>query len=480
MEATKKKTGLSEMDLTSGKIFWKIPLFGLPMAFTTILQLLYTTIDLYTVAQFGGGNNSMSAVGSNTALINLIVTFFVSLSLGANVVMAHARGANNKEFAGKILHTSIILALFTGILVGIIGYFTSHYMLIWMQTPDSILDKATQYLQIYFIGLPFLMIYNYGSQILRALGDSKRPLYILMISGAVNVAFDFWFVIGFKRDVAGVAWATVLSEVVSAILVILWLIFNKKGYVTLHIKELRMDKLSLKNILRVGVPSGLQGLGFCIPNVLIQSALYSITSYSINGVAISVDEIVAGSSASSTIENYVFAFIDGFACGCTAFVSQNYGAGKKENIRKCFFYSLIWMFILWGVCALICCVWPEAVLGVFITESEGVSFANAIVAGKERMMLMVLTYCIDGIMDISSAYLRGLKRAAIPAIATISGCVGCRILFLIFLFPLSYFHTVFWLFIVYPISWIIVDIIYIPLILMVEKKAFREMDQKIQ
>lgn len=480
MEKSEKKSRLSEMDLTSGNLFFKIPLFGLPMAFTTILQLLYSTVDLYTVSNFGGGSNSMSAVGSNTALINLIVTVFVSLSLGANVVMGHAKGANNKEFASKILHTSMILAVFTGVLVGLIGYFTSHQLLVWMNTPNSIIENATLYLQIYFLGLPFLMVYNYGSQILRALGDSKTPLYILIISGLVNVAFDFWFVIGFSLDVAGVAWATILSELVSAILVVLWLIFNKKGFVTLHFKELKVDKISLKGILRVGLPSGLQGLGFCIPNVLIQSALYSITNYTIDGVLISVDEIVAGSAASSTIENYVFAFIDAFAAGCTAFVSQNYGARKKENIRKVYYYSLIWMFLLWGVCAFICCTFPMQVLGVFVTEGGGISLQNALNAGRERMMLMVLTYCLDGIMDVSSAYLRGLKHATSPAAVTISGCVGTRIVFLLFLFPMEYFHTIFWLFVVYPISWVLVDLIYIPMILVIEKKAFKDIDAQFK
>lgn len=474
----KRKQKMTEMDLTSGNLFWKIPLFGLPMAFTTILQLLYTTVDLYTVAQYGGGNNSMSAVGSNTALINLIVTVFVSLSLGANVVMGHAKGANNKEAASKILHTSIILALISGIIVGFFGFFSSNVLLRWMQTPDSIITKATTYLKIYFIGLPFLMIYNYGSQILRALGDSKTPLYILIISGLVNVGFDFWFVIGFHLDVAGVAWATVISEIVSALSVLLWLYFNKKGFVSIHFKDLKMDKIAFCNIMRVGLPSGIQGLGFCIPNVLIQSALYSITNYTIDGVMISVEEIVAGSAASSTIENYVFAFIDAFACGCTAFVSQNYGARKKANIRKVYFYSLIWMFILWSICSFICCVWPYQVLSIFITESADVSLANSLAAGKERMMLMVLTYCIDGIMDVTSAYLRGLKNATAPAIVTISGCVGIRIIFLLFLFPLPFFHTIFWLFIVYPISWTLVDFVYIPMVIFVEKKAFKELDKR--
>ena len=473
-----KKGKMSEMDLTSGNLFWKIPLFGLPMAFTTILQLLYTTVDLYTVANFGGGSNSMSAVGSNTPLITMLVTTFVCLSLGVNVTMGHAKGANNKEAASKVLHTSMILAVLTGIIVSVFGYLMSSIMLSWMGTPASIMAKSTLYLQIYFIGIPFLMVYNYGSQILRALGDSNRPLYILVISGIINIAFDFWFVIGFDLDVAGVAWATVLSEVVSAILVVLWLTFYKKGFVVLRFSKLKMDMISFKNIMKVGIPSAIQELGFSLPNVLIQSALYTITGYAINNVPISVDEIVAGSAASSTIENYIFAFIDAFAIGCTAFVSQNYGAGKIKNIRRVFLYSLIWMLILWGICTMICCIWPYQVLSIFVTESEGIVLDNALAAGKERLLLMAITYCLDGVMDICSGYLRGLKHAVAPAAVTISGCVGIRIFFLYVLFPMPFFHTVFWLFIVYPISWTLVDITYIFIVHHIQKKAFQEIREE--
>ena len=463
----------SEMDLTEGNLFWKIPLFALPMAFTTILQLLYTTVDLYTVSNFGGGSNSMSAVGSNTPLINLIVTFFVSFSLGSNVVMGNAKGAKDHSRAEKILHTSMVLGLLSGIFVGLIGYFISPYMLVWMNTPEGILKASTDYLQIYFLGLPFLMIYNYGSQVLRALGDSKRPLYILIISGLINVACDFLFVIVFKLDVIGVAWATVLSEVISALLILLWLFLYKKSFVHLEWKKMKIDKNALCEILKIGIPSGLQGLGFCIPNVMIQSSLYTITDYSIQGCKINIYEIVAGSSASSTIENYVFAFIDAFASAVTAFVGQNYGACKKKNIHKIFAYAIFWTFVTWGICSLVCCIFPDQVLSVFITEGEDISHTNALLAGKERMIMMVLTYSIDGLMDLSSAYLRGMKH---PSINTISCCVGLRIFFLLVLFPLPYFHTIFWLYFVYPLSWILSVLIFIPMILIIEKKAFREME----
>ncbi len=472
-----RKTLFEEMDLTSGKLFWKLPLFSLPMAFTTILQLLYTTIDLYTVAEYGGGNNSMSAVGSNSALINLIVAFFVSIAVGANVALGNAKGANRKDTASKVLHTSLIFSLFIGVFVGVLGFFLAPYLLKLMGTPDSIIDNATIYLKIYFIGAPFLLVYNFGSQCLRAIGDSQRPLYILFISGAVNIAFDLIFVICFKMDVMGVAIATIMSEAVSAILTVLWLCVNKKGYVRIRWKEMKIDRFCLNNIIRIGLPAGVQALGFNIPNVLIQSSLYTISNYSINGVLISQDEIVAGSSASSQIEGYVYAFIDAVAMACISFVGQNYGAKKKENIRKIFWYSMIWMMIFWGVCALVVLLIPYQILGVFITQSETVKAENALEAGKERMFLMIFTYWLDGIMDVAGQYLRGMKKSTAPALITLFGVTGSRILFLYTLFQLDYFHTIFWLYFTYPLSWAIVDLIYMPVTIVLERKVFKTFDE---
>lgn len=471
----KKKSRLSEMDLTSGNLFLKIPLFALPMALTTILQLLYSTVDLYTVANFGGGANSMSAVGSNSALINLITVFFISFSMGANVLMANAKGANDKDRANKVLHTSMILALITGILIGLVGYFLSPVLLKAMSTPELILPKAIQYMQIYFMGLPFLMIYNYGSQILRALGDSKRPFYILVISGLLNVIFDLILVICFNLDVIGVAVATIFSEFVSAVLVVLWLIVYKKGYVSLHFKDLKIDKQALLGIVKIGFPSGVQGLGYYIPGVLIQASLYDLTNCYINNVFVNVNEIVAGSAASSTIESYVYAFVEAFATAATSFVSQNYGAYKKENIKKIFWYSLLWSEIFCLLCALICYLLDDQLLSVFITESEGVNISNAILAGKVRMYIMIFTYGLDAIMDVVSFYLRGLNHSTSPSVITITSCIGIRLFFIYVLFKLEYFHNLTWLLIVYPISWTVASLILIPLALYVMNKEYKRM-----
>ena len=466
----------SEMNLTEGNLFWKFGLFALPLALTTILQLLYTTMDLWTVTTYGGGSVSMSAVGSNTALINLIVTVFVNMSMGANVAISQAKGANDKQRAEKVLHTSLILALIAGIIVGLVGFFISGKLLEIMNTPSTIIDKATDYLKIYFIGLPFLMIYNYGSQILRALGDSKKPLYILIASGIINVAFDIILVKYAFLDVKGVAIATISSEALAAILTIIVLYFNKNGFVKLNFKKLRIDLSSLKDVLIIGLPAGIQGLSFSVPNVMIQSSLYDITNYTIDGVKISMDEITAGSSASNQLENFAFALEDAIGVSLCTFVGQNYGAKKKDNIKKSLWIAICWDIITCAFIATLFITLSKELLSIFITEKQGVIQANAVAAGQQRLYIMIIPYIFDGIMIICGDYLRGMKISTPPAIITLIGCTGFRIIFILFLFPIPYFHTIFWLFAVYPISWIIIDLCYIPIILFLQKKAFKQIE----
>ena len=462
----------SEMDLTKGHLFWKIPLFALPLALTTFLQLLYTSIDLFSVATWGEGSISMSAIGSNGSLINLIVTVFLSLSLGANVAIANAKGSKNKEHAEKVLHTSLMVAVASGIVVGLIGAFISPYLLRWMGTNDIIYDKAVEYLTIYFIGLPFFMIYNYCAQILRALGDSRRPLYILLIAGIINVLADFVFVYFFHLDVAGVAWATVISEAISAGIAFLILYFNK-GFVRFRFSKSFFDNDSFKEIMRIGLPAGVQGLAFSIPNVLIQSSLYTIVNSNISN-----NDIVVGSAASGNVEGYIYALIDSCASACIAFTGQNYGAKNKKNCRKVFWYSNIWAIIFWAISATICLIFGRQLLDIFINDGNGVNVADAIEAGYERLWVLAVSYFLDAIMDVCSSYLRGMKYSTIPAIITIVGCTVSRIIFLVWLFPMPYFHTVIWLYAVFPISWIITDLSYLVAILLIEPHAFKKIEKQ--
>ena len=462
----------TELDLTNGNLFLKMIYFAFPLMMTSVFQLLYTTIDLWTVSKYGGGSLSMSAIGSNSALINLVLTVLISVATGSNVCISIAKGEGNKEKAERILHTSFHIALYGGIAFGIIGFLVCPSLLRLMGTPESIMDKATTYLRIYFIGTPLLMIYNFGSQMLRALGDSKRPLYILIISGIVNVLFDLLFVIVFKMDVAGVAIATVISEFISASLVILFFTFGKGPFVNFSIKKLKIYKKELIEILKIGIPSGLQGLAFTIPNVMIQSSLYTIDSYYINEVLISQNDVVSGASAAATIEGYIFFMLDAFAVSLVSFTGQNYGAKNKTNIRKCYWYSVIWMMIFWTISLFGSVIFPEVFLKIFIKESDGVNVEAAILAGKERLLIMGLTYSLDGLMDINSCYLRGLKRSTPPAVITIIGVTGIRILFLSTLFHLEFFHTIFFLYAAFPISWILVNLTYLIVVPIIEKKQF--------
>ena len=468
----------SEMDLTHGNLFVKVVRFCLPLMLTTIFQLLYTTIDLWTVSNYGGGSLSMTAIGSNGALINLIVGVLVALAVGSNVAISVAKGANDREKASRILHTAFVIAVVGGVVFGVIGYFCSPILLRLMDTPESIIGKATQYLQIYFLGCPLMITYNFGSQMLRALGDSKRPLMMLIIAGIVNVFFDLLFVIKFGMDVKGVAIATVISQGVSAVLVVLWFTFNKSCFVNFSLRKFRAHKQELLEILKIGIPSGLQSLAFSFPNVLIQSSLYTIQSTVINGVTVLQNDIVSGSSASTQLEGYVFAGIDAFTVGAISVVGQNYGARKPDNIRKTFWYAISWMSIFWGICALFCGLFPDQLLSIFVTESDGINVQHALLAGKERMFLMVFTYVLDGVMGIFSGYLRGMKQATVPAIFTIVGCTGTRILFLLTLFKTEFFHTVQWLYAVYPISWVLINLAYIPYTLAFQKKVFAKLNEQ--
>ena len=325
---------IKEMDLTTGNLFLKIGVFALPMAFTSVLQLLYTTVDLISVHFWGGGQSSAGAISANGALINLIVVVFTSLSLGANVAIGNAKGAGNREHAQKVMHTSLIFSLITGIVIGLAGFFSARSLLLLIKTEEAYLDSATLYMQIYFVGLPLLMIYNYGAQIHRAVGNSATPFVSLLLAGLLNVLFDFVFVYFARLDVAGVAWATVISEGVSALLVVLPLFLKNSGYLHCSFKQMRIDRESLVEIVKLGLPAGMQGFFFALPNTFIQSALYTIAKDMPNSV-----DVEDGAIAANSINNYCYAFVEAISAACLAVTAQNYGAKNRGNILKAFWYS---------------------------------------------------------------------------------------------------------------------------------------------
>ena len=444
MENEKKRFSLfAPIDMTTGNLFAKIGLFALPIALTVVMQLLYTTIDLITV-HYGDSAESMGAIASNTALINLIVVVFTNISLGANVVLAQSRGANEKEKAEKVAHTSIIFALISGIAVGVLGFFISDDLLRMMGTEAHYLEKATLYLKIYFTGLPFLMLYNYEAQLLRAQGDSQTPFFVLAIAGLINIGFDCLFVFPMQMGVAGVAAATVISQGVSALLCFLSLWLSKKHYVNLSFKKFRIDGKILAEVVKVGLPAGLQGFFFSLPNVFIQASLYTIAPGN--------EQLENGAIASSNIEGYIYAGVEGLASAVMSFISQNYGAKKPENIKRILIYGLIWVTAYWGLCCFIVGFGYRGLLSLFVDTEE------AIAAGRERLFLMAFTYVLDGAMIITAGALRGLRHSVFPMLTTLVFCTLFRIVMLRTAFQLEFFHTLFWLYAVFPISWVLASI----------------------
>jgi putative MATE family efflux protein len=458
----------NEIDLTTGNLFKKMVLFTIPLILTTVLQLLYTSADLFVVSNFGGGDNSMGAVGANGSLINLLVGTFLGLSVGANVVVASSKGANNREKTSRAMYSSLIISIISGFFVGFIGYFCSKYFLRWMNTPENIIDLASQYLKIYFLGIPFLLVYNFGASILRGLGDSKRPFYTLVITGVVNIGLNFLFVISFKMDVVGVALATVISEAVSAIAVIFFLWHNKKAYVWFDFKKIKLYKEETIEILKIGIPSGLQSLVFSISNVFIQAQTNSFGEIAVDA-----------NSASNNIEGYLYTILNSFSVAVVAMVAQNYGAKNKENIKKILKYSLFTVVGVGLVCGTIFTLLRTHLLNILISKNSQF-YDQEMEIAKTRFTIICLTYFTCGVMDVLSAYLRGIKFSISPTVITFFGCTIVRLIFIYTLFKyVDYFHTLGWLYATYPITWVITIILYVCVLPRYTKKAFTNLDDEL-
>ena len=457
-----RKTSSRAMDMTEGNLFWKIILFALPVMATTMMQLLYVTIDLTTV-HYGDSAESMGAIASNNALINLIIVVFTGVSLGVNVLLSEAKGAKNPEKAEKVMHTSLVFALFSGIFVGIIGFLFSDDLLRMMGTEAHYMEKATLYLRIYFGGLPFLMIYNYAAQLLRAQGDSRSPFVILAISGVINVIFDCIFVFPFHMGVAGVGVATVMSEAVSCVLGVFALAKGRRAYVRFSFKKLHIDKATLFEVLRVGLPSGLQGFFFSLPNVFIQSSLYTIDPGNV--------DLENGATAAANIEGYFFAVIDAIGAASMTFVAANMGAKNKKNILKSILYATIWGLIGCAIIAVLTLTANRALFSLFVDTDA------AIEAGSQRLFLMGMTYGINLLMNLSAGVLKGIKKPLYPMITTMIFCTGARIVLILTVFPLEQFHTLTWLYALFPITWVLAAIsngIFLAILL---PKVFKRLDE---
>ncbi len=448
--------------MTSGNLFSKIILFAIPAMLTTMMQLFYVTIDLTTV-HYGDSAESMGAIASNNALINLIVIVFAGVSLGANVILSEAKGAGEHEKAEKILHTSLVFAIFSGFFVGLLGFFISDDLLRLMGTEAHYMEKAALYLKIYFCGLPFLMIYNYTAQLLRGQGDSQSPFLALVAAGLLNIGFDCLFVFPLHMGVAGVALATIIAEAVSASICTIILIKGKNNYVSLSFKKLKIDLPSLKELLRVGLPAGLQGFFFSLPNVFIQSSLYKIDPGNVH--------LENGATASSNLEGYFYAACDAVAVSTMTFIAANVGAKNKENIKKCILYGLIWGSLFCVLIALVVLFLHNQLLSLFVDNEESLQ------AGYTRMALMGYLYFFDFTMAFSAAVLRGLKRSTYPMVTTLLSCTVLRIILILTVFPMDMFRTVFWLYALYPITWVLATISNVIALLFVIPRQFKALEE---
>ena len=428
------------MDMCSGPLLKKILIFTIPVMASGILQLLFNATDIIVVGRYAG-KESLAAVGSTTALINLIINLFVGLSVGANVITAKYYGAGKEKDVSETVHTAILTAVISGIILVIIGIILATPLLKLMDSPENVLGKSALYLKIYFLGMPAMMLYNFGSAVLRAVGDTKRPLYYLILSGSVNVCLNLISVICFGMGVAGVGIATVVAQYISAAMVVRCLI-KEDGSYGINLSELRLTGSKLKEIMFVGIPAGMQGVVFALSNVLIQSSINSFGSIA-----------MAGNTAASNIEGFIYISMNSYNQTAISFTSQNIGGKKIERVGKILLIciGLVSMFgIILGFGAYFA---GNTLLHIYSSDMEVIHY------GLMRMRVICLTYFTCGIMDVFAGSVRGMGYSVMPMIISLIGACGLRIVWIYTIFKAH--HTLTTLYISYPVTWVITICAYI-------------------
>ena len=448
----KMQRGKYEINMCEGPILGKMLKFAIPLMLSSILQLLFNAADVVVVGKFAG-DNSLAAVGCTGSLVNLLTNLFVGLSVGANVMTARHYGAQHEYELSESIHTSMLVAIVAGAILTVIGVVFSGGILELMQTPEEVLPLATQYLAIYFCGMIANMIYNFGSAILRAVGDTKRPMYYLAAAGVINVILNLVLVIVFKMDVAGVAIATVISQCISALLVVRCMVKNG-GAVKLELKRLHINRKEFREILKIGIPAGLQGCIFSLSNVVIQSAINSFGNI-----------VVSGSSAAANLEGFVYVAMNAFHHATLAFMSQNYGAGYYHRLRKVVVCGLCCVAVTGLVLGNLEILFGRQLLSIYTDSPEVID------AGMIRLKVNEVLYCLCGLMDVMVGVMRGIGYSVMPMIVSLCGACGLRLLWIATIFRLEDFHTVGWLFASYPISWGITFLVHVLCYFLVKNKA---------
>ena len=445
-----------QMDMCNGPILKKMLIFAIPLICSSVLQLLFNAVDVIIVGKYVG-DDALAAVGSNGSLINLFVNLFMGLSIGVNVLVSRFYGAKQEKHLSETVHTAVAISLVSGVILAIAGVAISPILLKLMGSPKEVLPLATVYLRVYFCGLPALMLYNFGAAILRAIGDTRRPLVYLIIAGVTNVTLNLFFVIVFHWSVFGVALATIISQIISAVLVLRCLMIET-GMIRVELKKIHVYKDKILKILQIGLPAGIQSVLFSLSNVLIQSAVNSFGA-----------TVVAGNSAASNIEGFVYVAMNAFYQANISFTSQNMGAGKYNRLNRILLTA------------------EGCVTAVGIVLGGTVMFAgptllklytnnpDVISAGMVRFAYVGTIYVMCGIMDVFVGSLRGMGYAVFPMVVSLVGSCGLRILWLQTVFKLEQFNNnIEMVYIIYPITWTITAIAHFISYVYVKKKLLKK------
>ena len=428
-----------EIDMCNGPLLSKILMYAIPLIASGILQLLFNAADMVVAGRYAG-SEALGAVGATSSLINLLINVFIGMSVGTNVLAAHFYGADRKEELGQTVHTSIALSLISGVILGIVGFSLAKPLLSLMGTPDDILPHAVIYMQIYFIGVPGMLLYNFGSAILRAVGDTKRPLYYLLFAGVINVLLNLFFVIVLGIGVAGVALATILSQFISAALVIRCLI-KEEGAYHLDVHSIRLYPDKVVRILRVGLPAGFQGAVFSISNVLIQSSVNSFGSIA-----------VAGNTAAQNLEGFVYNAMNSFHQTALSFTSQNMGAKKMDRVKKIMWICVGCVTVLGMGMGFAGLYFANELLSIYSTDASVVAY------GYQRLFIILSTYFMCGVMDVMVGSIRGMGYSIMPMIVSLLGACGLRVVWIFTVF--AFYRSPQVLYISYPVTWTVTFLVH--------------------
>ena len=448
-----------EIDMCHGPLLSRILLFAVPLICSGVLQLLFNATDIIVVGRFVS-SNAMAAVGSTSSLINLLVNFFIGISVGANVLVARFRGANDFDDAQQTVQTALITAVFGGFVLIAAGLLLARPMLVWMATPAEVLDQAVLYMRVYFIGMPATMLYNFGAAVLRAVGDTRRPLYFLTLAGVINVAGDLFFVIVLGMGVAGVAVATVLSQIVSATLIVLCLM-RVDGMCNVNLRRLRFYPDKFRRMMQVGLPAGLQSVIFNISNVLIQSSVNSFGA-----------TVVAGNTAASNIEGFVYTSMNALYQTSLSFTSQNLGARQYHRIDQILVRCLALVLLIGLVLGNGAHLFGRTLLGIYSGEAEVIEY------GMMRLGVVSVTYCLCGMMDVVAGSVRGLGYSILPMLVSLAGACVFRVIWIFTVFQWQ--HTLFSLYVSYPISWALTISAHLVCYFAVRRRVFPRAPQQTE